>query len=84
MSISKPRIFILAGIISLIIGQVHGQSNRLKFGGYGEILYQKFDYGANQRLLPTGSKSDNRSIIDIPRFVLKMEYHFTDDIYNLK
>lgn len=60
---------------------VFGQAKKLKFGGYGEILYQNFDYGPNQRLLPTGSKNDNRSIVDIPRVILKMEYNFTDDIY---
>lgn len=55
------------------------QKNNFKIGGYGEILYQHFNYGPNQNR-PTGSENDSRAIIDVPRFVLMFGYHFTDDI----
>ncbi len=74
-------LLILFAITIFLNSTTTGQEKKLKFGAYGEILFQNFDYGANQRLLPTGSKNENRSIVDIPRFVFKMEYNFTDDIY---
>jgi len=57
------------------------QSKKIKFGGYGEILYRHFDYGPNQRASTTGSLPDSRAEVDIPRFALTFESFFTDDIY---
>jgi hypothetical protein len=44
-------------------------------GGYGEVLYQHMNYGAN-RFGVGGSQSDNRALIDIPRMVLAFDYRF--------
>lgn len=57
------------------------QTKKIKFGGYGEILYRHFDYGTNQRASSTGSLPDNRAEVDVPRFALTLESYFTDDIY---
>lgn len=58
-----------------------GQSKKIKFGGYGEILYRHFDYGPNQKASTTGSLADSRAEVDIPRFALSLESYFSDDIY---
>ncbi len=69
-------------VVLLFAGlSMFAQEKELELGVYGEILYQHFDYGPNQRVSPTGSLSDNRSIVDIPRFVFQMEYWFSNDIY---
>ncbi|MEM7417276.1 MAG: hypothetical protein AAF389_17365 [Gemmatimonadota bacterium] len=47
--------------------------------GYGEFLYQRFDYGPNQNL-PNGSEPDSRAATDIRRFNLGFESRFTDDL----
>ena len=57
------------------------QTKKIKFGGYGEILYRHFDYGPNQRASSTGSLPDSRAEVDVPRFALTLESYFTDDIY---
>lgn len=57
------------------------QPKKIKFGGYGEILYRHYDYGPNQRASATGSLEDSRAEVDIPRFALTFESYFTDDIY---
>ena len=78
----KLYIYILLLLSFLLIGTTtFAQEKKLKFGTYGEILYQHYDYGPNQKLLPTGSKSDSRAIFDVPRFVFNMEYNLSDDIY---
>ena len=48
---------------------------------YGNMIYQHFDYGANQRATITGSKNDNRAILDVPKFVIEPEFSFTKDFY---
>lgn len=50
---------------------------KFRFGGYGEILFQHFDYGP-YRLSGSGlgSPSDSRSQISLPRFVLAFDYKF--------
>lgn len=50
--------------------------NKLQFNGYGEILYRSFDFGANPLASTKGSIKENRAIIDIPRFILGMDYDF--------
>jgi hypothetical protein len=75
-------IFLILSCIHLIYSQDSSeQSKKIKFGGYGEILYRHFDYGPNQRASSTGSLPDSRAEIDIPRFSLTLESYFTDDIY---
>lgn len=49
---------------------------KFRIGGYGEMLYQHFDYGGN-RTFENGSAYDNRSQISIPRFVLATDYKFS-------
>lgn len=53
---------------------------KFRFGGYGEILYQHMDYGSDRYNYPDGSQPDNRSIVDIPRFILSIDYKFRSDI----
>ncbi len=49
---------------------------RFRMGGYGEILYQHFNYGPNS-FYEKGSEEDNRSQISIPRFVIGMDFKFS-------
>lgn len=53
------------------------QKDSAKFvlGGYGEILYQHMNYGPDRSGVG-GAPSDNRSIVDIPRMVLSIDYRF--------
>lgn len=78
-------LFFCLSINSSLFGQEndeeHEEKEKLEVGGYGEILYRHFDYGLNQRATPKGSVPDSRATLDIPRFVFKMESHFTDDLY---
>ncbi len=48
--------------------------------GYGEILYQHYDYGPDRRSGADGAPEDSRSIVDIPRAVFEMKYFFDDDL----
>ncbi len=61
--------------------EINAQAKKLKFGAYGEIAYRHFDYGPNQRASLSGSLPDSRAEVDIPRFALKLESYFTEDIY---
>ncbi len=54
--------------------------SKYRFGGYGEILFQQMDYGADRYKDPTGAPSDNRSYISIPRAVFSFDYKFRPDI----
>lgn len=49
---------------------------KYRFGAYGEILYQHMDYGPDRYNPPEGARADNRSIVDVPRFVLAFDYKF--------
>lgn len=48
---------------------------------YGNVLYQHFDFGPNQRATTTGSKDDNRAIIDVPKFVIAPAFYFDSTFY---
>jgi hypothetical protein len=54
--------------------------DKYRFGGYGEILFQHMNYGANRYKDPSGAISDNRSYITIPRTIFALDYKFRDDI----
>lgn len=54
--------------------------SKYRIGGYGEILFQKMDYGPDRYKNPTGSPSDNRSYISIPRAVFSFDYKFRPDV----
>ncbi|WP_163711435.1 hypothetical protein [Mangrovibacterium lignilyticum] len=54
--------------------------SKYRFGGYGEILYQHMDYGADRYNDPSGAPSENRASMTIPRVVFTFDYKFTPDI----
>lgn len=54
--------------------------SKYRFGGYGEILCQQMNYGADRYKDPAGAPSDNRSYISVPRAVFAFDYKFRDDI----
>ena len=50
---------------------------KLRFGGYGEMVASFKDYGINRfRGSSTGNKKDHRNTISIPRFVFALDYKF--------
>lgn len=55
---------------------------KYRFGSYGEILFQKFDYTANRNPNSKGKGSayENRSNVSLPRLVFAFEYRFPEDI----
>ncbi|PCH67654.1 MAG: hypothetical protein COC06_10910 [Bacteroidales bacterium] len=56
------------------------QASKFRIGGYGEILYQRMDYGANQKASEFGSLSEDRAVVSLPRLILSFEYDFTSDL----
>lgn len=51
---------------------------KLRFGGYGEMVAAFKDYGINRfRGSSTGNKKDHRNTIAIPRFVFALDYKFS-------
>lgn len=53
---------------------------KYRFGGYGEILYQHMDYGADRYNNPDGAPSENRASMTLPRVVFSFDYKFSDDL----
>ncbi len=54
--------------------------SKFRMGAYGEILYQRMDYGANPKATNNGSKNENRTVFSLPRLVLNLEYDFAPDL----
>lgn len=54
--------------------------DRYRFGGYGEILFQRMDYDANRYTNPNGAPKRTRVEISLPRAVFAIDYKFKDDI----
>jgi len=54
--------------------------SKFRMGGYGEILYQRMDYGANPKATANGSKSENRAVFSLPRLILSLDYDFTPSL----
>lgn len=54
--------------------------SKFRFGGYGEILYQHMDYGADRYKYATGAQSENRAYISVPRAVFAFDYKLRDDL----
>ncbi|MDR3246933.1 MAG: hypothetical protein LBT50_10965 [Prevotellaceae bacterium] len=54
--------------------------NKYRFGGYGEILFQRMDYEANRYTNPSGATKNNRAEISLPRAVFALDYKFKYDI----
>lgn len=58
--------------------EVEDGYRKFRVGGYGEMLYQNFDYGAYRfGGNGNGSPADHRSEISVPRFVLAFDYKFS-------
>ena len=51
---------------------------KFRFGGYGEMVANFKDYGLNRYGLPYGSSKINHNTISVPRFVLALDYKFSD------
>lgn len=52
--------------------------DKLRFGGYGEMVANFKDYGNNRfNGTATGSSDEHRATISLPRFVLALDYKFS-------
>lgn len=75
---------------SVLLAQNHSDTTKMvpyewafskyRFGGYGEILYQQHNYGANRYKDPAGAPKDSRAYLTIPRTIFAVDYKFRDDI----
>jgi hypothetical protein len=54
--------------------------DKYRFGGYGEILFQRMDYDANRYTNPKGAMKNSRAEISLPRAVFALDYKFRNDI----
>lgn len=75
------KIFVLIFLLTSIVVYPQQKDKKVTLSIYGNILYQHFDYGPNQRATTTGSRDDNRAIIDIPKFVLAPAFYFDSTFY---
>lgn len=66
------------GIPHAFADEAGGPKGRLVVGGYGEVVYQHFDYSAdvNRYNYPDKFGKENRGATDIPHFVLSASYDF--------
>ncbi|MDR1357218.1 MAG: porin family protein [Tannerellaceae bacterium] len=53
---------------------------KYRIGSYGEMLFNRMNYGPNRYKSPDGAPRDSRSYITIPRTVFAGDYKFRDDI----
>ncbi len=74
-------IFILLLLLNAIETYPQQESKKFTLSVYGNVLYQHFDYGPNQRATTNGSKDDNRAIIDVPKFVVATAFYFDSTFY---
>ena len=65
----------------LTLSFAQDEDQKLSLILYGNMLYQHFDYGPNQRASTTGSKDDDRAIFDVPKFIIAPTYYFSKDFY---
>jgi hypothetical protein len=72
-------LFLMVHLVAVSLAQTDG--HKFSLSSYGEMLYQYFDYGSNQRATLKGSKEDSRALIDIPRFILETKYNFLPDLF---
>jgi hypothetical protein len=54
--------------------------NKYRFGGYGEVLFQRMDYDVNRYTNPSGAEKNTRAEISVPRAVFALDYKFKKDI----
>lgn len=52
-------------------------STTFELSAYGTLLYEHYNYGADQKSFPDGSQPDSRSIVDVNKIVIEAEYHFS-------
>lgn len=57
------------------------EEHGFELSGYGEMLYQHFDFGPDRKSDPNGAPADSRSVVSLPRAVFELEYHFRPDLY---
>ena len=62
------------------ISRAQGDYSKFRFGGYGEILYQRMDYSADRYSNADGAQNENRAYITLPRVVFTLDYKFRDDL----
>lgn len=75
----KKFLLVLTAVMSLIINaqaQEDTSYNKLRFGGYGEMLASWQNYGLNRWGSTKGSSEVKHAEISIPRFVLALDYKF--------
>jgi hypothetical protein len=79
--------FLIWNCANLAYGQVKTDSlrndqgfSKYRLGGYGEILYQHMDYGADRYNYTNGAQPDKRSLIGMPRTVFSFDYKFRNDL----
>ena len=75
----KKFLLVLTAVMSLIINaqaQTDTSYNKLRFGGYGEMLASWKNYGLNRWGGAKGKSEVNHAEISIPRFVLAFDYKF--------
>ena len=65
----------------LTLSFAQDEDQKLSLILYGNMLYQHFDYGPNQRASTTGSKDVDRAIFDVPKFIIAPTYYFSKDFY---
>ncbi len=49
---------------------------KFRVGGYGEMLYQRMDYGADRYNYPDGAQPQKRGQISVPRMIMAFDYKF--------
>jgi len=82
-------VLLAAGCLSTspVFSQEQPDSSRVEqgfkkysFGGYGEILFQHMDFGADRYNYADGAQPDKRSLISLPRAVFSFDYKFRNDL----
>ena len=82
MKIKKKTVLLLS-VVTLVPSITMAQEQtyeKYRFGGYGEFLYQQMDYGENRMSGTSGSPSDSRSTVTIPRVVFEFDYKFSPSL----
>lgn len=85
------RLAIVVLAIGMVTGVALGQEKpdsirvkqgfkKYRLGGYGEILFQRMDFGPDRYNYADGAQPDNRSLIGLPRAVFSFDYKFRDDL----
>ena len=79
--ICKYSAITIVALNLLSLTNAQNNNRKLALDFYGNMIYQHFDYGPNQRATITGSKDDDRAILDIPNFTISPTFYFDKDFY---